>query len=352
MKSMSIYRLSELLAPHSPPCISLYQPTHRHHPDSQQDPIRFRNLVTAVETSLRQKYSNRDVRPLLVPFRALELDREFWNYALDGLAALASPDSFSFYRLQRTVPELAVAADSLHVKPLIRFVQSADRYQVLCLSRQEAKLYEGNRDALDPIDLKDGIPKTSAETHGDDRDINDPRFFRALDRGVMEHHSRPSGLPLVLVGMTENLEAFRRGSQNSSLMNDGVRFDPGSLSPERLREEVWRVVQPHYLQRLAGLVDSFQEARAKRLASGDVSDIAQAAVAGRVGTLLLDADRTVPGTLDRASGRINFGDLTNPSVDDLLDELAEFVLAKGGEVVVVPADRMPTQSGAAAIYRF
>ena len=30
-----------------PPCLSLYQPTHRHHPDNQQDPIRFRNLLKA-----------------------------------------------------------------------------------------------------------------------------------------------------------------------------------------------------------------------------------------------------------------------------------------------------------------
>ena len=74
------------------------------------------------------------------------------NHTLDGLAVFASPDSFRAYRLQRTVPELTVVADSLHVKPILRFVQSADRYQVLCLSRQEAKLYEGNRDNLDPIE--------------------------------------------------------------------------------------------------------------------------------------------------------------------------------------------------------
>jgi hypothetical protein len=70
MRSTSLYRLNELLAPHSPPCISLYQPTHRHHPDNQQDPIRFKNLVTEVETSLRQKYRNREIRPLVEPFRA------------------------------------------------------------------------------------------------------------------------------------------------------------------------------------------------------------------------------------------------------------------------------------------
>jgi hypothetical protein len=352
MKSMPLYRLNELLAPHSSPCVSIYLPTHRHRPDNQQDPIRFRNLVTEAETSLGEKYGNRAIRPLLEPFRALDHDRDFWNHTLDGLAVFGTPEAFHAYRLQRTVPELTVVADSLHIKPILRFVQSADRYQVLCLSRQEAKLYEGNRDSLDPIELADGIPRKNAETTGDDRDSNDMRFFRAVDHGVLDHHSRPSGLPLILAAVTENMEHFRRVSNNPLLMSDGVRFDPWSLSPERLREEAWHVVQPHYLKRLAGLVENFQEARSKELASGDLSDIAQAAVANRVGTLLVEAERQEPGTLDTQSGRINFDKLAHPGVDDLLDDISELVLRRGGEVVVVPADRMPTQSGGAAIYRF
>ncbi len=67
-----------------PPCLSLYQPTHRHRPDNEQDPIRFRNLLKAMEESLRQKYSTRDVRPLLEPFQKLAGDRNFWNHTLDG----------------------------------------------------------------------------------------------------------------------------------------------------------------------------------------------------------------------------------------------------------------------------
>ena len=34
-----------LLAEREAPCLSLYQPTHRQHPDNTQDPLRFRNLV-------------------------------------------------------------------------------------------------------------------------------------------------------------------------------------------------------------------------------------------------------------------------------------------------------------------
>ena len=42
-----------LLKGHEPPCLSLYQPAHRHHPANVQDPIRFRNLAKALEQSRR-----------------------------------------------------------------------------------------------------------------------------------------------------------------------------------------------------------------------------------------------------------------------------------------------------------
>lgn len=53
-----------------------------------------------------------------------------------------------------------------------------------------------------------------------------------------------------------------------------------------------------------------------------------------------------------ATGEVQLGELGDPAVDDLLDDVAELVLRNSGEVVVVPAARMPGQSGIAAIYRF
>ena len=40
--------LAEIAPFQGQPCQSLYQPTHRRHPDNQQDPIRFRHLVKAL----------------------------------------------------------------------------------------------------------------------------------------------------------------------------------------------------------------------------------------------------------------------------------------------------------------
>src|SRR5690606_16167330 len=119
----------------SGPCLSLYQPTHRAFPERQQDPIRFRNLVKSMEDSLRREHPNRDVEPLLAPFHALADDPAFWEHSLDGLVVLGSADGVRVYKVQRAVPEFAVVADSFHTKPLMRIMQSADRYQILAIDR-------------------------------------------------------------------------------------------------------------------------------------------------------------------------------------------------------------------------
>ncbi|MGH7668198.1 MAG: hypothetical protein ACRENQ_01795, partial [Gemmatimonadaceae bacterium] len=178
------------------------------------------------------------------------------------------------------------------------------------------------------------------------------RFFRAVDRAILTHYSHPSGLPLLLVALPENHTTFRRISHNPMLMAKGIDTNPEALSIEALRDRAWQVVKPHYLARLAGLIDMFGVARAKELGTDDLAQAMRAAVAGRVATLLIEADRQIPGHVDAATGGIEFDELAQPTVDDLLDDLGELVMHTGGQVVIVPSDAMPTRSGLAAIYRF
>ncbi len=371
-----------LLAEREAPCLSLYQPTHRQHPDNAQDPLRFNNLVKRLATSLREKYPARDIPALLRPFEALAEDRDFWNHTGDGLAVLGAPGFFRAYRLQRPVAELAVVADSFHTKPLMRIVQSADHYQVLGLNRHAFKVFEGNRDAMVELPPINGVPQTADEwlgkasddregahraygpeggaavtRHGTDvkQDANDrdtEHFFRAVDAAVLKHCSQASGKPLILAALAQHHHLFRAVSTNPSLMVEGIDVHPDALSLDTLRERAWQVVQPHYLERLAGFIESFGAAAANGRGTDDLRGIAEAAVAGRVETLLIEADRLHPGRIDDASGKIAAADLAHPQVDDVFDDLGEIVLRKRGEVIVVPAGRMPTNTGAAAIFRF
>ena len=165
--------------------------------------------------------------------------------------------------LPQPVTELVVVANSFHTKPLRRFLQSVDRYQVLGLSLHEVRLFEGNRHALDEFDLVPGFPRTITEAlggeltephqtvasyggvggasrpmhHGqgakrDEVDIDAERFFRAVDRAVLEHYSRPSGLPLILAALPEHHPLFRQVTNNPHLVAEGIRSNPDHWRPK------------------------------------------------------------------------------------------------------------------------
>jgi len=374
--------LAELVSFAGGPCLSLYQPTHRRHPDNQQDPIRFRHLVKALETSLLQQHGTEAVRDLLAPFEALAQDLGFWNHTQDGLAVLGAPGLLRVFSLQRPVSELAVVADSFHTKPLRQVLQSTDRYQVLALSRDRVQLFEGDRHALDAVTMAEGVPVTMDAALGDERtephstvsshggigrghgamhhghggkkdeiDGDAERFFRAVDRAVLEHHSRPSGLPLMLAALPEHHHRFRELSHNPLLMAGGLMVDPQSLAPDALCQRAWEVVAPLQDAQQVAWREAYAAAAARGLGSEDLSQVARAAVAGRVATLLIEAERQVTGRIDGSTGRIDPAERGNPRVDDVLDDLGALVERMGGQVHVLPADRMPCRSGVAASFR-
>lgn len=377
--SLTLEYATLLREPHGYPRLSLYMPTHRKHPDRLQDPIRFRNLVRELETTLQQGHPEHLVRDIMQPLVSLAEDHDFWSNTLDGLAVLRSNDEFRVYRLQRPVPERAMVSEHFHVKPLIRIMQSVDRYQVLCLNRKNIRLLEGTRDALDEIPLASGVPATIEDALGkeatepqtsmasnsgggnrhhsysstsDENALDTERFFRAVDQAVHELHSRPTGLPLLIAALPEHVAVFRKVSHNSLVMASAIEGNPDVMDAEMLRSQAWSLIEPQYLSRLQGLVDSFQSALAKGHGSSDVAQAAVAACTGRVASLLVDADQRIAGRIANKEGNVEYDNVPTPTSGDVLDDLCESVLHHGGEVIVVPSHRMPTSTGLAATYRF
>jgi len=382
MNNFEIDDASGVLDAATAPCLSLYQPTHRKHPANQQDAIRFRNLVKVLHGSLLQQHDAREADALLAPLHALAEDHAFWNTTRDGLAVLAAKDFFRVYLLQRPVPELAVVAESFHTKPLLRLLQSSERYQVLGLSRKMVRLFEGDRDTLDEIPLAAAVPKTMVDAlgeqltepqlnihtgmggvgqkgthHGqggraDEVDKDAERFFRLVDRAIVEHHSKASGLPLILATLPENRDMFHRTSHNPHLLPTGIDVSAEAISLDDLRERAWSVVAPFYIARLQSHLEQFGTARANGLGGETLSAVAEAVVGGRVATLLIDGDRAVPGHVDAATGEVTLADLSRPDVDDVLDDLGALARRRGAKVFVVPGVQLPTETGVAAIYRY
>ena len=119
-----------------------------------------------------------------------------------------------------------------------------------------------------------------------------------------------------------------------------------------MRAEAWRIAEPSYIQRSASLADDYRLALSRNKGSDSLEAVARAAVEGRVAVLIVEDDCQLPWKIDSANGELHPGDLEHFEIDDALDDLAEIVLRMKREVVVVPKNRIPSETGLVAIYRY
>ena len=368
--------VQELLSINEAPCISLYMPTHRSHPENLQDVIRFKNLLKELEASLVQKYAASEVKKSLEPFEAIIDDENLWNQTIEGLAIFSAKGFFKVIKLQESVKELAMVADSFHTKPLRQYLQSTDRYHVLGIGLKDIQLFEGNRHSLVKLDLQADVPETLTQALGDeltekhssidsagihfgqggksDEEDNDTaRFFRAVSKSIYENYSKPIGLPLILAALPNHHNLFHKVNKNPLLLANGIDTNPESVAIEKLAQMAWSIMEPEYLGKLDSVVEKFAQEKANGKGSDDMKEIGVAAVEGKIETLIIEADRMMANKLtNQVTGNIQNRDLTNPKVDDLLDDLGELVIKMGGNVMVLPADKMPSETGLAAIFRY
>ncbi len=376
--------IEELLAVDQAPCLSIYMPTHRKHPENLQDIILFKNLIRQMKESMLQKYSESEVKKYIEPFETLAGDNNLWNQAFDGLAVFSATGLFKVVGVHKSFEELAIVADSFHTKPLRQYLQSLDNFHVLSLTLRDIRLFEGNRHSLTEVILTAGTPKTITEALGDEltdkhstvasyggsggeslpmhhgqggrkeeAEKDAERFFRIVANTIYEQYSKPSGWPLILAALTEHQSLFQKVNKNPLLLTNGIAINPSSVSPDKLASLAWEIMEIEYNLKLDNLVARFEQARANGKGSDDYKEVALAAVEGRVETLIVEADRIIPVRITNlVTGNTQKKDLTNPKVDDLLDDLGELVIKMGGQVMVLPADKMPSETGLAAIFRY
>jgi hypothetical protein len=396
MRTPDANYLSTVLAAAEAPCVSIYLPVRRG-PGSgngtgQADLAQFRNFVQQAEDSLNKSHPAA-ARGIADQLHKLQGDEEFWRGALEGVVVLASPARFDAFTLPRAVPEHVEVGDSFHVKPLLRYAQSAEPFHVLGVSKERVALFRGNRYVLTPLQAP-GVQLTINEALGSESDVPTPglhaagpesttrpnsrvggqdshghlvghgqavrkidthpdaeRFFREVDRQIIQRVSEPSGLPLILAGIEENLSAFRQVTKNRFVTAESIHGDWTKWNLHEIREAAWKVFEKHYLDRLARIREDFGTAAAHKRGTASLEEAAKAAAIGRVGVLLIDADRTVPGSIDMASGKL-FPLPGQACAGDMLDDLAEMGLKTKAMVIVTPSAQMPTDTGLAAIFRY
>src|SRR4030042_5720604 len=134
MNVLTRNNLNLLMAVHKGPCVSVFMPMHRSGPETQQDLIRFKNLIREAEERLITRgIPAPEASELLESGKKLLQGDFFHQHQSDGLAMFLSPEVFRTYMLPFVFKELVFVADRLHIRPLLPLLSGDGRYYILAL---------------------------------------------------------------------------------------------------------------------------------------------------------------------------------------------------------------------------
>lgn len=380
------------------PAVSLYLPTNRRWPESEQDRIRYKNLLARAKTELEENYDKETRRELYHALSDLseQDDPGFWKNLGQGLAMFATGDNVWAYRLNYPVPQSLLVADTFHIRPLIRNFKFGSHAYLLSLTYDGFKLYRTDFIAVEPIELPLEVsskfsdvfhdydislsdianrysPKGAGKSYfgyDDKSTIVEQQFvehFRYANEVVRDYLSDEKDVPLVLVCLPEHRAAFRSVADIPSLLNEGIDKEFDGLSHEEIIADTVKILEKHADKHIEKLVEEYRNKAAHGASSDNMNDIIFALAERKVRALFIEEDRLLEGSLDEEGLSLLYGMGDNPvsesdeslftlpkhkDTGDLADDVARATYLQGGTVFCLPADQMPTSTGIAALYRY
>ncbi len=301
------------------PHVSLFIPTERFGTGIQADQLRWKNLISQVETRLLEMMRRPEAEALLAPARDLLGDSLAWRNLSDGLAMFLRPGWVRQYRIPAPLPTLGTVGDHFVTGPLMRLLSGDEHFLLLALSQGEVRLMDGSRHTVGQIELADvptslsdvvepAEPRSDTMTrplsggrggravffgHGamdDDAKKDDlMRFLRQVAGGLQEVLNGQTA-PMVLVGLEQNVAAYREVNTYGHVLDESVVRNPDGLSPAELHDLAWPVVEKRHHEDRTRLIDRFHAMSGTGQVTDDLAMIRTAAEQGRVDTLFLRSD--------------------------------------------------------------
>ncbi len=264
----------------------------------------------------------------------------------------------------------------------MRLLSGDAHFLLLAISQGSVRLMDGSRHTVRQIELDD-VPTSLADVvepsgrsdsmartlvagrggravfygHGvgaDEAKRDDvARFFREVEAGLREVLAGQSA-PLVLVGLEQNVSAYREVNTYAKVLDEAVHRSPDELSADELHAVAWPLVEGRLSAERARLIERFRElvGTGGQVAT-DADAVSDAAEQGRIDTLFVRAD---PWCWERVLGGgepavVKLGTDDRYALCEQVEAAAVATLTQGG-VVHATAQEVVPGSELAAILRY
>lgn len=330
MRAISLDEMRMLNAKHGAPLISIYLNKDNGVFDQKSFDERWRESLSKAEFLLLKDYTRSFVNSYMLPLHELNVNMLMENTD-KGIVVFMDEHKEIFYMCAHVpIQDLTVVADSFHIKPLIKIKKNEKGFFLVTLTSRAVNVFIDNDGHLLRLDSYRNDPGTDGTNR---KSFND--FFLQASQELNKLFASYR-VPVILAGVKDNIGHMRRLLPKSMLMNESIVGNVEKMKITDLREKVVEVLNPYYeAQEIKSQMD-IDAAIAKDRVLLYLEDIALSAVMGKIRKLYVVEKRHVWGVLDPHTGEISISPKqTNAHDDDILDDLCQIVLSKGGEVEVV-----------------
>jgi hypothetical protein len=269
----------------------------------------------------------------LHPLEKLLRDDLFLSQFKQNWSLFRNSESLRMVTLSTPPERLVVVANSFHIKPLLRWMQSNPEYIVIEVTGSTVQIYNGllraRQTNFNMVDRQDLI-----------------HVFREIRRGI---------------GAFTFLKAPRVEQDEILRLASSVQL-PVQILPESLKDrdftdttsldELREYIHDCSVNQLETLLTEYWTELEHRNAKNNLFEIAKAAVSGRVKKLVVAEDMHIFGKIDPQTGGLQLNPMdTDHEDDDLLDDIAQAVILHQGEVIVTSRSNIPKLRPMLAILR-
>ena len=269
-----------------------------------------------------------------------------------AVAIFVSAEHSSRVDLSIPVVDRCVIDPTFATRDLVRALHRTPRHAVLLLSTDKARLLHGSGVTLAPAPGGAFPLHRRTDRSNGHRPERLAEFLRRTDRALVAA-LRLHPMPLVLVAAEPTASSFRRLSRCTERLAGTVRGNHLTTSADKLVELIAPVLHDYLHGRGREALDLIEDRASEGRVRRDIHAAWLAARWERPELLAVEEDYFYPARLDSDGDiLIPAQDVDHPDViDDIVDELIEIVLRRGGWIALLPADQLPADTHLALTLR-
>ena len=313
--------------------------------------VRFTRMLREVELTLKSQLNAKVANNILSQLNKNNLGEIVRDNKM-SIAFFASEEFSGFLFIPFPVHENVVVAHSLHLKPIIPWIMSGDKFYLVTLSSKLCRLLRGDSFSLTEVS---SISLSNSEIEKIKKSSDKKVKHKIIARAEEEFYPffKDDKYPIIIGGVEELHDIYISMNRDPDILKERIAGNLDKSNFEELHNDCLTIINLIKKQNDQELLLDYQEQRPYGKVIDQLTEITVAAAQGRVRSLMVASDRFLWGHLDKATGVITKHINKNIGIpeDDILDDLAELVIARGGDVTLFKYNEMPSDNEAIAFLR-